>query len=70
MNTTKVEGCGAVAGQVERPVRPHGECHNGHKFKTECPNMKEREDCTSMRYEHYDCKVCGAHVALDYEEMR
>lgn len=51
-------------------VRPHGECHNGHKFKTECPNMLEREGCTSMTYEHYDCKVCGAHVALDYEEMR
>lgn len=60
----------AAAGQVERPVRPHGECHNGHKFKTACPNMKEREGCTSMSYEHYDCKVCGAHVALDYEEMR
>lgn len=33
-------------------------------------NIIEREGCTSMSYEHYDCKVCGAHVALDYEEMR
>jgi hypothetical protein len=40
------------------------------RFKTQCPNMKEREGCTSMSYEHYDCKVCGAHVALDYDEMR
>ena len=60
----------AVEGPVDRHVRPHGECHKGHKFKTECPNMKEREGCTSMSYEHYDCNVCGAHVALDYEEMR
>lgn len=48
----------------------HGECHNGCRFKTECPNMKEREGDMSMSYEHYDCKVCGAHLALDYDEMR
>ena len=41
-----------------------------YRLKTECPNMKEREGCTSMTYEHYDCKICGAHVALDYDEMR
>ena len=41
-----------------------------YKFKTQCPNMKEREGDTSMTHEHYDCKVCGAHVALDYDEMR
>lgn len=35
-----------------------------------CPNMKDREGCTSMSYEHYDCKVCGGHIALDYDEMR
>lgn len=60
----------ADEGPLEPTVRPHGECHNGHKFKTQCPNMKEREGDTSMTHEHYDCKVCGAHVALDYEEMR
>jgi len=38
--------------------------------KLACPNMREREGCTSMRYEHYDCAVCGAHIALDYDEMR
>ena len=38
--------------------------------KMECPNMQEREGDTSMSYERYDCKVCGAHIALDYEEMR
>lgn len=35
-----------------------------------CPNMKSRENDTSMSYEHYDCKVCGGHIALDYDEMR
>ena len=38
--------------------------------KMECPNMREREGDTSMTYEHYDCKVCGMHIALDYDEMR
>ena len=60
----------AVGAPLERQVMPRGECHNGHKVKTQCPHMTAREGCTSMRYEHYDCKVCGAHVALDYEEMR
>lgn len=35
-----------------------------------CPNMKERENDTSMEYEHYECKVCGRTYKLDYEEMR
>lgn len=35
-----------------------------------CPNMKDRENDTSMSYEHYDCKVCGGHIALDYDDMR
>lgn len=35
-----------------------------------CPHMKDREGDTSMDYEHYDCKVCGGHIKLDYEEMR
>lgn len=48
----------------------HGECHNGCRFKTNCPNMKGREGDTSMTHEHYDCAVCGAHVSLDYDEMR
>lgn len=36
----------------------------------DCPNMKPREGDTSMEYEHYDCKICGRHVALDYEETK
>jgi len=38
--------------------------------KLKCPNMRERDNCQSMSYEHYDCKVCGEHIALDYDEMR
>ncbi len=36
----------------------------------QCPNMKSRENDRDMSYEHYDCKVCGRHVSLDYEEMK
>lgn len=36
----------------------------------QCPNMKDRDDDRDMEREHYDCKVCGRHVALDYDEMR
>lgn len=35
-----------------------------------CPNMKARENDRDMSYEHYDCKICGRHHALDYDEMR
>lgn len=35
-----------------------------------CPNMKEKENDTSMTHEHYECKVCGRLLALDYGEMR
>ena len=35
-----------------------------------CPNMKEVENDTSMTYEHYECKICGRRMALDYDEMR
>ena len=34
-----------------------------------CPNMLPRDNDTDMRGEHYDCKVCGRHVFLDYDEM-
>lgn len=62
----------ALVAPVGAPSRvfARGECHNSCRFKTECPNMKEREGDLSMTYEHYDCAVCGAHVALDYDEMR
>lgn len=36
----------------------------------QCPNMREVEGDTSMTHEHYECKVCGRRVALDYDEMR
>lgn len=36
----------------------------------QCPNMQEVENDTSMTHEHYECKVCGRRVALDYDEMR
>lgn len=35
-----------------------------------CPNMKEVENDTSMTHEHYECKICGRRMALDYDEMR
>lgn len=35
-----------------------------------CKNMKPREGDTDMQFEHYDCKVCGRHMALDYDEMK
>lgn len=36
----------------------------------QCPNMEPVEGDTDMRYEHYECKLCGRRVTLDYEEMR
>ena len=35
-----------------------------------CPNMKGRENDRDMSGENYDCKVCGRHHWLDYDEMR
>lgn len=35
-----------------------------------CPNMKGVEGDVSMEYEHYECKVCGRTMKLDYEEMK
>ena len=36
----------------------------------QCPNMLPVPGDLSMTHEHYECKVCGRTVALDYEEMR
>jgi len=35
-----------------------------------CPNMKDVEGDTDMSGEHYECKVCGRRMFLDYDEMR
>lgn len=35
-----------------------------------CKNMKSVDGDTDMEYEHYECKVCGRRMKLDYEEMR
>lgn len=35
-----------------------------------CPNMKGRENDTDLTGEHYECKVCGQTIFLDYDEMR
>jgi hypothetical protein len=35
-----------------------------------CPNMKGVEGDTDMSGEHYECKVCGRTMFLDYEEMK
>lgn len=34
-----------------------------------CPHLKEM-DPNNMDGETYDCKVCGEHFYLDYDEMR
>ncbi len=36
----------------------------------QCPRMLPKEDDESMTHEHYECKLCGRRVALDYDEMR
>ena len=36
----------------------------------QCPNMKGRENDRDMSGDNYDCKVCGRHIWLDYEEMK
>ena len=36
----------------------------------QCPNMLDVEGDTSMTHEHYECKVCGRRIALDYDEMK
>lgn len=35
-----------------------------------CPNMLPKEGDTDMNYEHYECKICGRRISLDYDEMR
>ncbi len=36
----------------------------------QCINMRPIGNDTDMNYEHYECKLCGRRVALDYDEMR
>lgn len=48
---------------------------NDQQCKTEreswdCKNMKPVPGDLSMDYEHYECKVCGRRMKLDYEEMK
>lgn len=45
------------------------ECRALGRWKHSCPNLVERDD-HSMSGETYDCKVCGEHMFLDYEEMK
>jgi len=35
-----------------------------------CKNMRPVEGDLDMEYEHYECKVCGRTMKLDYEEMK
>jgi len=60
---------------VSLPAWPKNSTNPVPPCKTEreswsCPNMKGVEGDTDMNFEHYECKVCGRRVALDYEEMR
>lgn len=36
----------------------------------QCPNMLPVKGDTSMTHEHYECRMCGRRIALDYEEMK
>lgn len=47
----------------------NGTCRPGWEIH-ECPNMTRSENDRDMEYENYDCKVCGKHAWLDYEEMK
>jgi hypothetical protein len=38
--------------------------------RMKCQNMKSRENDKDWSGDNYDCKVCGRHIWLDYEEMR
>ena len=55
----------APEAQEEKPAQP---CT--YKDKMKCPNMRGRENDRDWSGDNYDCKVCGAHIWLDYEEMR
>lgn len=35
-----------------------------------CKNMLGVVGDMSMTHEHYECKVCGRRMSLDYDEMR
>lgn len=48
---------------------PQPQCKTERESWT-CKNMKEVEGDLSMSFEHYECKVCGRRMALDYDEMR
>ena len=35
-----------------------------------CQNMEAVPGDLDMEREHYECKVCGRRISLDYEEMK
>lgn len=53
----------------EGTTDPKPPCQTGRESWS-CPNMQPVEGDTDMSFEHYECKVCGRHIALDYDEMR
>jgi hypothetical protein len=48
---------------------PSSQCKTARE-SWRCPNMKPRDDDRDMSGEHYECKVCGRTMFLDYDEMR
>ena len=58
-----------IEGWSENTALGKRPCDN-ERDSWQCPNMKKREGDADMNGEHYDCKICGRHVRLDYDEMR
>ncbi len=54
---------------MEEKAKPAEPCKT-ERESWSCKNMKEVEGDLSMTHEHYECKVCGRRMALDYEEMK
>lgn len=58
-----------MTADTSRPAKEGVVCTTERESWT-CKNMKEVPGDTSMDYEHYECKVCGRRMKLDYEEMK
>lgn len=47
-----------------------GKQPEGCKDPLACPNLIETSSATDFEGETYDCKVCGEHYRLYYEDMQ
>ena len=51
-------------------TQPEAEQCRSERDSWTCKNMKPVDGDTDMQFEHYECKVCGRHMSLDYDEMK